>query len=621
MSPEYILSVDFNDDVLRKEQFRQQLTAVAIDELHLVNDWRNFRCEFSELHVLRSRLPVHVPYLGVSATLDKKTLSIVRKDAGFDDCQLLKTSIDRPEISTYIIFMEGNQNNFEDLRRFFPINLESPPYDIPKTVFYFDSKIKLNSFIRLATDVWFPEWGYPAEAYRWIAGYHADMAEWDKQRLSSIFERPDCPEDSTQGSPIRFWGASEAYGTGADNPDIKNIINYLIPKNENAHAQRKGRLVRKGGKGKFFMVVPRWACTTADLSKNYARKNKPNQNPTLDSYIPEQTNDQYDSDQSDDSITQSQPVTGAALNQARALQREKEVPEYIELINSSCNRVCELKRYDDETYPGYESGVLSKPDSCCSGCNPTSEDIPAYRPYPSISKSDNFSEAYLTKKLTQWRNEKARLLYEKSHIPMSGASILSDRFLKRIVQHNTFILNPTALAQQCKDWTEREVYEEEIVAMCTAIRDRSPGTNIHDAWREQVYSKQQETARNKGHSVDVKGRPVLPVVETEKEILIRKRNERKSAWLIGMGLPVVDKPAKSRKSKAKASTSDSSQSTTSSSSQQELLGTANASAASRNQSSSQSQIERRPLSALSINTVRRLSQQSKGSSPSRSSRS
>ena len=315
LSPEIILSTDSHDDVLKQPVFRRCLAAVAVDEVHLVSDWSTFRPRFHELHILRARLPSSIPYLGVSATLDKDTLDIVRRSAGYGNCKLIKTSIDRPEISMQIVYMEGNQRDFEDLRRFFPIRATSP-YDIPKTVFYFDSKNEIRNFLGVVIDSWFPEWEYPPSAVQWIKPFFTEMAQHDKDRFARMFERSDNQTEPTTSSSIRFLVCTEAYGLGADNPDIHYVVHWKIPKNKHSLAQRMGRAARKFSptakwkNGHFFLVVPRWACEKAELRKTargYVR------NPDFEAFILNQS----DSETNESDVDKTNPSRLAKSNQEK----------------------------------------------------------------------------------------------------------------------------------------------------------------------------------------------------------------------------------------------------------------------------------------------------------------
>lgn len=99
-SPEIALSKKFKKNVLDSSQFTDRLCLLAIDEIHLVEEWgKGFRPLYAEIEKVRKRIPCHVPLLGVSATLTKKVRINVLEKTGFHpDYRLMQTSLDRPEI-------------------------------------------------------------------------------------------------------------------------------------------------------------------------------------------------------------------------------------------------------------------------------------------------------------------------------------------------------------------------------------------------------------------------------------------------------------------------------------------------------------------------------------------
>ena len=242
ISPELVLSSDFDRDVVRSDSFRFRLRPFAMDEIHCVEDWKHFRPMYSQLGTLRTRLP-KVPYLGVTATLTPASEDIIRRAGGFDyGCRIHRTSIDRPEIAIHVLFAEGHLTSFDDLRRFFPLQTPSrrpiqKANQVPKTVFYFNTIKEVDHFVEIVRNRWFPEFRYPDNAYKWIQPYYSLMADSDKKRISLEFEKPDQELDGRPGSVFRILAATEGYGLGADNPDICNVINSRIPRSLNSLTQ------------------------------------------------------------------------------------------------------------------------------------------------------------------------------------------------------------------------------------------------------------------------------------------------------------------------------------------------------------------------------------------------
>ena len=99
-SPEIALSKKFKKNVLDQSSFTDRLCLLAIDEIHLVDQWgQSFKPLDAEIEKLRKRIPCHVHLLGVSATLTKSTRSRILDKVGFlPNYKLTQTSLDRPEI-------------------------------------------------------------------------------------------------------------------------------------------------------------------------------------------------------------------------------------------------------------------------------------------------------------------------------------------------------------------------------------------------------------------------------------------------------------------------------------------------------------------------------------------
>jgi superfamily II DNA helicase RecQ len=136
--------------------------------------------------VLRSRIPAHVPVLGVSATLDPQTLNWVRESAGFEcDVEILRTSIDRPEIYLQVSCIQETEKSMLNLQSVLPLSANRFT-DIPKTIIYMDSVAQICKAVELF-QTWMRQLNYPSAASSWVASYFSDMAAADKHRIDINF--------------------------------------------------------------------------------------------------------------------------------------------------------------------------------------------------------------------------------------------------------------------------------------------------------------------------------------------------------------------------------------------------------------------------------------------------
>jgi superfamily II DNA helicase RecQ len=160
-----------------------RLALVAVDELHLVNEWSQFRPQYRALHLLRARVNLSVPFLGVSATLDFTTLQDVKEAAGFDnDVSVERTSMDRPEIYIEVDALKHDQSSMLDLLSLLPV-MVTRPQDIPKTIIYMNEIKSIQAAVKLIRR-WMNELGYPPEAQKWVQPYFSIMAKVDKRSIS-----------------------------------------------------------------------------------------------------------------------------------------------------------------------------------------------------------------------------------------------------------------------------------------------------------------------------------------------------------------------------------------------------------------------------------------------------
>ena len=306
LSPEIALSERFKTEVLYDQAFQDHLVLVAIDELHVVSEWGlRWRTSYSQLALLRDMVSRSVPWLGCSATLDPVTLAEVRDLSGFDPfVRIQRASIDRPDISFTIQPIQHPIKGFRDLE--FPVkpvqaaieqavqkrrenrarealqgdgglaaakavltNTRQQPTEagsesraccktIPKAIIYIDSIKQIVKAVRVLRMLLVRAGCSKAAAINAVQAYHSELAESDKRRISTEFEKPDT-ESVSDCSKHRIIVATDAMGMGIDNPDIRLVVQWGVPPSMGALLQRAGRAARgEAICGKFTWLVPPW---------------------------------------------------------------------------------------------------------------------------------------------------------------------------------------------------------------------------------------------------------------------------------------------------------------------------------------------------------------------------
>src|SRR5271155_654437 len=115
-SPEVVNDTPFREDVTNAPIFREKLCCIALDEVHLVDEWKDFRNEYARIGWFRQALPRHIPLFAASATLGPIVRERVRRSCNFrESFCLIETSIDRDEIFIGVYTMDHARNSFLDL--------------------------------------------------------------------------------------------------------------------------------------------------------------------------------------------------------------------------------------------------------------------------------------------------------------------------------------------------------------------------------------------------------------------------------------------------------------------------------------------------------------------------
>ena len=258
ISPEFLNSRIFLQEVLQDEQFLAKLVLVAFDELNVAQKWAICREEYEQLHKLRDRIPRSVPWFGTSATLDSQTLEAAKFAVGFEDPIMIRTSIDRPDIFYELREFEVQPGSFEDLRFLLPekSTLEEAR-TLPKTIIYFKDSRTIRAALEAMWD-WLVQAGLNPEAAQSIVRpFDGAMSSWLRDKISADFRNED--------SKARILLVTDAAGMEVGNRGVELIIQYDVDRFVRSSLemktimQRLGRAARgQSEKGHFIWLVPHY---------------------------------------------------------------------------------------------------------------------------------------------------------------------------------------------------------------------------------------------------------------------------------------------------------------------------------------------------------------------------
>lgn len=248
--------------------------------------------------------------------------------------------------------------------------------------------------------------GYPPSSHTWIRPYYSAMSEWDKDLTATAFRTP-----SDQNQECVILVATDAYGMGIDNLDIKLVAQWDLPISFDTIIQRMGRAGRKGGQSTFICFSPKWTkikdpdeietrakshtVSSSSQSSNANRPNDHDQSPlsqtvTAESLpdIPSDTESAADSENEEFGTNASEDhnlvasLLGIGGEESKRQSRKRssnktdaekrrnlpdEIFEYIHVAR--CRRLFSLVWYDDMTYARTDdAGVTTPlPTLCCNG--------------------------------------------------------------------------------------------------------------------------------------------------------------------------------------------------------------------------------------------------------------
>ncbi|KAH7325533.1 hypothetical protein B0J17DRAFT_537503, partial [Rhizoctonia solani] len=138
LGPEMIMSPQF-EKLLRRQTFITRFRYFTVDEVHLLEDWNDFRDSFKHVFHLRNRFLDSVVWLALSATVVKgKETRKIKEMLGFGpDTQTVHLPVDRPSITYVTRFIKHSfsGDNFLDVAWVIPQNARRPS-DIPITVIF-----------------------------------------------------------------------------------------------------------------------------------------------------------------------------------------------------------------------------------------------------------------------------------------------------------------------------------------------------------------------------------------------------------------------------------------------------------------------------------------------------